>query len=82
VFFNSSASVAAVCAGIPVFVDDSSCVSWAVANHDISKIESPAEFERQQWINDLATAHWSDEDARQGRIYQKFLPYLTSTVTS
>lgn len=82
VFFNSSASVAAVCAGIPVFVDDSSCVSWTVANHDISKIESPAEFKRQQWINDLAAAHWSDEDARQGRIYQKFLPYLTVTVTS
>jgi hypothetical protein len=82
VFFNSSASVAAVCAGIPVFVDDSSCVSWRVANHDISKIETPAEFERQPWINDLAAAHWSDKDARQGHIYQKFLPYLASTVTS
>ena len=82
VFFNSSASVAAACAGIPVFVDDSSCVAWTVANHDIAKIETPAEFSREQWIYDLAAAHWSDEDARQGRIYQKFLPYLTSTVTS
>ena len=82
VFFNSSASVAAVCAGIPVFVDDSSCVAWSVANHDIDKIESPVTFSREQWIYDLAAAHWSDEDARQGRIYQKFLPYLTSTVTS
>ena len=82
VFFNSSSSVAAACAGIPVFVDDASCVAWTVANHDIAKIETPVEFERQQWINDLAAAHWSDEDARQGRIYQKFLPYLTSTVTS
>jgi hypothetical protein len=76
VFFNSSASVAAVCEGIPVFVDDSSCVSWAVANKDISQIESPAEFDRTQWINDLAAAHWTDEDGRQGRIYQKFLPYI------
>lgn len=82
VVFNSSASVAAVLAGTPVFVDDSSCVAWQVANHDISKIESPAEFCREQWIYDLAAAHWSDADARQGRIYQKFLPYLTSTVTS
>ena len=82
VFFNSSASVAAACAGIPVFVDDVSCVAWTVANHDIAKIETPAEFSREQWIYDLASAHWSDEDARQGRIYQKFLPYLTSTVTS
>ena len=76
VFFNSSASVAAVCNGVPVFADDASCVSWAVANKDIAQIERPATFDRTQWINDLAAAHWSDEDARAGRIYQKFLPYL------
>ena len=77
VLFNSSASVAAVCAGIPVFADDSSCVSWAVANKDVSHIESPMIFDRQQWVQDLAAAHWSDQDARSGKIYQKFLPYLT-----
>jgi hypothetical protein len=82
VLFNSSASVAAVCAGIPVFADDASCVSWAVANRDISRIESPEIFDRQQWIQDLSAAHWSDADARQGLVYQKFLPYLTSTTTS
>jgi len=76
VFFNSSASVAAVMANVPIFVDDESCVSWTVANKDISKIESPQLFDRSQWINDLAAAHWSDEDARQGHIWQKFLPYL------
>ena len=76
VFFNSSASVAAACEGIPMFADDSSCVAWAVANKDISKIESPETFAREQWIHDLAAAHWSDADARAGRIYQKFMPYL------
>ena len=76
VFFNSSASVAAACEGIPVFADDSSCVAWLVANKDVSKIESPDVFSREQWIYDLAAAHWSDDDARAGRIYQKFLPYL------
>lgn len=77
VFFNSSASVAAVCEGIPIFVDDSSCVSWSVANKDITTIETPSEFDRTQWINDLASAHWTDDDGRQGRIYQRFLPYLS-----
>jgi hypothetical protein len=76
VFFNSSASVAAVCAGIPVFVDDVSCVAWKVANQDIAQIESPMVFEREQWLYDLAAAHWSDADAQAGRIWQKFLPYL------
>jgi hypothetical protein len=76
VFFNSSASVAAVCAGIPVFVDDVSCVAWAVANQDITQIESPATFDRKQWLYNLAAAHWSDQDAQAGLIWQKFLPYL------
>ena len=82
VFFNSSASVAAVCAGVPVFVDDVSCVAWDVANTDISQIELPLVFEREQWLYDLSAAHWSDADAQAGRIWQKFLPYLTSTTTS
>jgi hypothetical protein len=76
VFFNSSASVAAVCAGIPVFVDDVSCVAWAVANHDISQIENPSTFDREQWLYNLAAAHWSDADSQAGLIWQKFLPYL------
>jgi hypothetical protein len=79
VFFNSSASVAAACAGIPVFADDASCVTWAVANHDIAKIETPQVFDRQQWIYDLAAAHWSDHDAQQGLIYQKFLPLIKAS---
>jgi hypothetical protein len=82
VFFNSSASVAAVCAGIPVFADDVSCVAWVVANRDIAQIESPVAFAREQWLYDLAAAHWSDADAQAGRIWQKFQPYLASTTTS
>lgn len=78
VFFNSSASVAAAMANVPIFADDESCVSWAVANKDISKIELPQTFDRSQWINDLAAAHWSDADGRAGLIWQKFLPYLVT----
>jgi len=76
VFFNSSASVAAVLEGVPVFVDDVSAVTWSVAHNNISQIESPQIFARDQWIQNLATAHWSDEDGRTGRIYQKFMPFL------
>jgi hypothetical protein len=76
VFFNSSAAVAAVCQGVPIFVDDSSCVAWDVANKDISMIEAPRHFDRQQWIWNLAAAHWSDQENRQGDTYRRFLPYL------
>jgi hypothetical protein len=77
VFFNSSASVAAACAGIPIFVDDSSCVSWAVANRMLTHINSPQTFDRNQWIWDLAAAHWSDKESQQGLIYKKFVPFIT-----
>ena len=82
VFFNSSASVAAVLEGVPVFVDDASAVTWSVAHHTVSQIESSRAFDREQWLWDLASAHWSDEDAQAGHIWKKFLPYLTSTTTS
>ena len=82
VFFNSSASVAAVLEGVPVFVDDASAVTWSVAHHTVSQIESSRAFEREQWLWDLASVHWSDEDAQAGHIWKKFLPYLTSTTTS
>jgi hypothetical protein len=76
VFFNSSASVAAVLEGVPVYIDDPSAVTWNVAHHDVALIETPKMFSRDQWINDLATAHWSDNDGRTGLIYQKFMPFL------
>lgn len=76
VLFNSSAAVAAVLAGIPVFVDDASCVAWNVANKDIARIETPNVYERDQWLYDLSAAHWSDQESRSGVIWQKFLPYL------
>lgn len=77
VFFNSSSAVAAVCEGIPVFIDDNSCVARDVANKNIENIEKPELFNREQWIWDLAAAHWSDDDSKAGKIYEKFKPFLT-----
>jgi hypothetical protein len=76
VFCNSSSSVAAVLAGIPVFADDDDCVAWAVANKDLAQIESPVMPDRTQWLNDLSAAHWTDEESRCGAIYQRFLPFI------
>jgi hypothetical protein len=76
VFCNSSSSVAAALAGVPVFADDDDCVAWTVANKDLSQIESPAMPDRTQWLNDLSSAHWTDEESRRGAIYQRFVEYL------
>lgn len=76
VFFNSSSAVAAICEGVPIFVDDKSCVAYKVANTDLKNIENPEFFDRSQWIHDLAAAHWSDEESAQGLLYEKFKSYL------
>ena len=74
--FNSSSGVAAILNGVPLFVDDISSVCWNVANHDLNQLLTPSCVDRSQWIYNLAAAHWSDDEARSGAIYQKFLPYL------
>ena len=76
VFCNSSSSVAAVLAGVPVFADDDDCVAWAVANKDLAQIESPAMPDRTQWLNDLSAAHWTDAESRSGDIYRHFLSFI------
>jgi hypothetical protein len=76
VFCNSSSSVAAALAGIPVFADDDDCVAWSVANHDLGAIETPAMPDRTQWIYDLSAAHWTDQESRSGLIYQRFQQYF------
>ena len=73
VFYNSSASVAAVLAGIPVFATDDDCVSWSMANPDLAQIENPCMPAREQWLYDLSAAHWTDEESRGGTIYRHFL---------
>lgn len=74
--FNSSSGVAAILAGVPLWVDDPSSVCWAVANTDIGTLTNPAYPDRTQWLHDLAACHWTDEESRAGLIYKKFIPYL------
>lgn len=75
--FNSSSGVAAILAGVPLWVDDASSVCWEVANKDLSNFNKPTLFDRSQWLHDLAACHWSDEESRQGLVYKKFISYLT-----
>ena len=74
--FNSSSGVAAILAGVPLWVDDASSVCWDVANKDLSNFGNPILFNRNQWLHDLAACHWTDEESRQGLVYKKFLPHL------
>lgn len=76
VFYNSSSSVAAVLEGIPVFVSDTSAVTYDVANYSTRDIENPRMPDRQQWLWDLCQAHWNIDQSREGMIYKHFEPLL------
>jgi hypothetical protein len=76
VFFNSSSCVASILAGVPVFANDRDCVAYNIATHNLSAIENPEMPSREQWLWDLSAAHWTDEESRQGLIWQRFEKYL------
>lgn len=75
--FNSSSGVAASLMGVPLWVDDRSAVCWDVSNKDLSQLNTPEMFDRDQWLHDLAACHWTDEESRQGIVFNRFLSYLT-----
>lgn len=79
VVYNSSPSVASLIEGIPTFVTDphpEHSQTYGVANTDISKIENPDMFDRQDWIERLAMCHWSFDELRSGEAWQFFRRYI------
>jgi hypothetical protein len=65
VTWNSNSAVEAVLAGVPVF-----CLSRAMASpvglDDLSRIETPATPDRQQWAHDLAYTQWRLDEMEAG----------------
>lgn len=79
VVYNSSPSVGSLIMGIPTFLTDTTpnfSQSYGVANLDISKIESPILYERQQWIEKLSMCHWNFEELRSGEAWNFFKKYI------
>ena len=79
IVYNSSPSVASVIEGIPTFLTDPyplNSQSFEVANTDISKIENPNMFERQQWIEKISMCHWNFEELKTGKAWNFFRRYI------
>ncbi len=77
--YNSSPGVASAIEGIPLFVTDpnpSLSQAYDVANTDLSKIETPQTFERQQWIEKLSMCHFNFEDLQNGVAWNTIKEYL------
>ena len=64
--FNSNALTESVCEGIPTFSMCTSSMAWDVSNKDLSNIEQPKFFDRQQWLNNLGYCQWREDECVAG----------------
>jgi len=79
VVYNSSPSVASIIMGVPAFLTDPEpkhSQSFEVANMDLSKIETPEQKDRQQWIEKISMCHWNFDELRSGEAWQFFKRYI------
>lgn len=77
--YNSSPGVASAIEGIPVFVTDPNpeiSQAYAVANIDLSQIENPQTFERQEWVEKLSMCHWKFEELSNGSAWMHMRNYV------
>ena len=77
--YNSSPSVASAIEGIPTYVTDPNpkiSQAYAVANTDLSTIETPQTFERQEWIEKLAMCHWNFDELSSGEAWAHMRDYV------
>ena len=72
VMFNSSVSTDNIVNGIPVFLGDNDCLSYPVANTDLSRIESPDLPAREQWCYNLAYSSWTSYEMKNGIVWERF----------
>ena len=64
--FNSNALTESICEGIPTFSLCSSSMAWQCSNKNLSTINNPQIFDRQQWLNNLGYCQWTEDEVAQG----------------
>ena len=77
--YNSSPSVASAIEGIPTFITDPNpkiSQAYDVANTDLSTIENPQIFDRQEWVEKLAMCHWNFDELSSGEAWQHMRDYV------
>lgn len=71
IVYNSSPSVASVIEGVPtIVIDPEFSQAKNVSHHQISDLKNLQEFDRTQWIYDLAQCHWNWNDLSSGECWK------------
>jgi len=69
---NSTASIDSCVRGIPTFVTSDLALCWPVANQNLNNIETPEYPDRTQWLHDLGYKQWTEQEIRDGTVFQRF----------
>jgi hypothetical protein len=64
--FNSNALTESICEGIPTFSLCSSSMAWQCSNTNLSYLETPAVFDRTQWLYNLGYCQWREDEIARG----------------
>lgn len=67
--FNSNALTESVCEGIPTFSLCPSSMAWDCSNINLTDIDNPKLYDRQQWLNNLGYCQWREDEIAQGAPY-------------
>ena len=74
---NSSPTVGSVIEGYPIFVTDPDrSQATAVANTDLSSIETPIMPDRQAWVERIAMCHWNQQEIMSGAAWQHIKKFV------
>ena len=74
---NSSAIVGAIIQGYYAFITDASTSQCTeVAHTDFSLIETPKEFDRQQWLERISMFHWKFSELEDGSAWKHMRNYV------
>ena len=60
--------------GIPTFSMCPSSMAWECSNKDLSALDNPQTFERQQWLNNLAYCQWREDECIAGLPWEHLKP--------
>jgi len=73
--WNSNPGIQSIINGVPAFVGPTS-LAYPVANKNLSTINTPELFDREQWINDLAWTEWTVDEMTRGKPQELLLRYF------
>lgn len=69
--YNSSPGVVSAIEGVPTFVlDPEHSQAAGVSHHSLLELESPREFDREKWIQQIAQMHWRLDELKSGKAWQ------------